>query len=106
MTKSEVEGAIGMPAGDYRTNPGWDRNFTTTLAAAQTQVPSKQVRLEGGLWEYDSLLVRRRFDLWTWDDYWIEVLFDEQGKTLEYYLLKVTSPSTFFDRVQRWLGIS
>jgi hypothetical protein len=88
MTLNEVEAAIGMPAGNYSGTPnlsprmGPFGKFVKESGLPSTCLPDAVGRPMGGYLE--PLTVKR----WTWNNYWIWVAFNEDGKTVGYYLLR------------------
>ena len=98
MTLSEVENAVGTPPGYYRSTP----LFTTMQ-------PVDVIRVLGLPLETLAETPPPNVERWIWDDYCIWVAFDNDGKAVGCYLLKVTEwppPSPgLFDRIRNFLGI-
>jgi hypothetical protein len=108
MTPSLAEAAVGVPSGDYATQPrigGILSEFGHVIRETglpSTALPDAAGRPAPG--HPEKLVVER----WCWDDYWIWVAFDESGVTVGYYLLKVDDgtgrSSTLFERIRAVLG--
>jgi hypothetical protein len=99
MTKGEVEKAIGMPPGYYRSYPRvgiQDGNYVRQIGP----MPDAAGRPISSLPYYEGTVER-----WTWDDFWIWVAFGEDGKAVGFYLLEPHQPPTLLERVRKWLGL-
>jgi hypothetical protein len=105
MTLVEVEAAIGMPAGDYSSTPnlrprmGPFGNHINESGIPSTCLPDAAGNAKEGY--VKPLTVKR----WTWDDYWIWVAFNEDGKTVGYYLLEVICGPSWFEGLLKRLGL-
>jgi hypothetical protein len=94
MTLPEVQRAIGrsadhssIPLMPLSTGPFGTYLRKTGLPLENVHAPDQVVTVEH----------------WTWDDYWIWVAFDEDGKAVGYYLMLMGD--SFSDRMRRALGL-
>ena len=95
MTRSEVEGIIGQPAGDY-SDPVFRASRKSHLALARHSGPPLSQSLEPEV----------SLELWVWDQVGIGVAFDRDEKAVGCYLFKLSdSPRSVIDRVRKFLGI-
>jgi hypothetical protein len=92
MTLPEVEQAIGMPAGDYRTRPP-TMMITVGSSLKVTMIPIDEAPVG---WDIES---------WQWDEYSISVFVDTEGHVTGYFLDGEPEPPGFFDRVRTFLGL-
>jgi hypothetical protein len=96
MTRTEVNQAIGVPPGRY-TAKSWDQ--PSQLYLREAGIPAVN------LYEYE--LTRDtdvKVEKWKWDDYWIFVAFDGEGKSVGCYLLSSGPPGpTLTQQIRHWL---
>jgi hypothetical protein len=83
MTEAEAEAAIGLPPGDYRTDPAGPRHFAEF-------VPQKGVRLLE--WEADGCNIQVKVD-------------ERSGRVLTKIAGEPYTPPTFWQRARAWLGL-
>jgi hypothetical protein len=102
MTKNQVDAAIGMPPGWY-TEP--------KLGGIMSGPHVHYVRASGipsvSLPTVDDRDTPLTLEQWTWDDYWIRVAFDEDGKAVGCYLLESSGPGydwSLLDRLRAFVG--
>jgi HEAT repeat protein len=91
MTRSEVESAIGQPAGDY-SDPRFRASKSYVVKARESGIPF-EVHSGYPKWE-----------IWTWDDHEIKVAFDKDGKAVGYSLIESSrEPPGFFGQLRNRL---
>jgi hypothetical protein len=104
MTLAEVEAAIGAP-------PGW---YAEPKLGGITSGPFGEYIRESGVPSKSLLNPQYResagitVEQWIWDDYWIEVALDKDGKAVGYYLLESSGPrfrSSFLARLRAFIGL-
>lgn len=108
MTQDEVETVIGMPPRDYMHHP-FIRGGTTFGPFGKfirmTGIPYESTMCDPTVGRKPSV----RLEHWYWDDYWIQVGFDEDGKVVGFYLLEVEDcfwgRPIFLDRVLDFLKL-
>lgn len=92
MTLPQVTAAIGVPPGQYDgqqppTGPQLTLSGPFAVYERETGLPVKCFPDAGGRpGRYEGTLTVER---WMWSDYWIDAAFDNNGKTVGFYLLKV-----------------
>jgi hypothetical protein len=82
MTQAEVEAAIGLPPGDYRTDPAGRRHFAELL-------PGKGARVVE--WEADGCNIQVRVD-------------ERSGRVTSKIFGEGLRPPTLLERLRAWAG--
>jgi hypothetical protein len=101
MTLSEVEQEIGMPPGWYCSFPEMPPSISPLGKSVRNSwAPKPSSGYAGPLTE----------NRWIWDDYWIFVDFDKNGRAVGLDLLEDEGGArwaapTLLDRVRKWLGL-
>jgi hypothetical protein len=100
MTREEVEGVVGMPAGNYRTPimgmPLW-------RLGREAGIPWPRWWTADAADRADTAGI---FSFWYWDDYCISVAFDKDKLAIGLFLLEEDRQTPgFFERVRRFLGL-
>src|SRR5262245_36009970 len=101
MTLTEVEEAIGAPPGIHTDiSPAFlARRFPQHVR--ESGLPSETAEAD---WVHAKLTVER----WSWEEYSINVAFDDDGKAVGYYLLQWPGEwpqPSFLDRLRQFVGL-
>jgi hypothetical protein len=87
MTPTEVTQAVGVPS----RNP----EYLELIGAAL-------VRESGAAFDPRGTAT---MEYWTWTDYWIAVVFDENGIAVGKYLYEIGTQPSLLERLRKWVGM-